>query len=77
VVSYVRLNDLLHGREEPVRLEHPEQGTRPDFHFPVNGASTHGRMSFRSAAWLALFSSGLALAVLTLLAMALLYLTRA
>jgi serine/threonine-protein kinase len=77
VVSYVRLNDLLHGREEPVRLEHPEQGTRPDFHFPVNGASAHQRTSLRSAAWLALFSSGLALAVLTLLAVALSYLVRA
>jgi serine/threonine-protein kinase len=77
VVSYVRLNDLLHGREEPVRLEHPEQGTRPDFHFPVNGASAHQRMSLRSAAWLALFGSGLALAVLTLLAVALSYLVRA
>jgi serine/threonine-protein kinase len=69
VVSYVRVNDLLHGREEPVRLEHPEQGTRPDFQFlpaiAPSSTSGNGRLS-----WLVLCGAGLALAVLALLAVA-------
>lgn len=78
VTSFARLNNLLNGREEPVHLQHPERGTQPDFDFPpplrADNSPEVWQTRYRRAAWLVLFSSGLALAVLTLLAIALSYL---